>query len=64
MWLQVDIIFSLNENELVNSHSGCIIPGEGSFDACVLIRRSFLKYGGKMLPSWVVNLLQNVQPVS
>jgi hypothetical protein len=51
MWIQVDIIFSLNESELVNSHSGCIIPGEMSFDACamvgVLIWRYFLKYGGK-----------------
>ena len=48
MWVKVDIIISLNECELVNSYSGCIIPGKVSFDACemvgVLVRRSFLEY--------------------
>jgi len=36
MWVQVDTIFSLNESDLVNSHSGCITSGKVSFDACAI----------------------------
>jgi hypothetical protein len=36
---------------LVNSYSGCFVPGNVSFDACamvvVMVRLSFLKDGGK-----------------
>ena len=49
MWVQVDTIISLNECEVVNTYSGCIIPCKLSFDACamvgVLVRKSFLEDG-------------------
>jgi hypothetical protein len=51
MWIQVDIIWALDECEIVYSRSGCIIPVKVSFDICtmvgVLVRRSFLKDGDK-----------------
>jgi len=64
MWLQVVIIFALYECEIVYSHCDCFIPGKVSLFSCamvsVLVRRSFLKDGGKMLPPSVGNVFQCV----
>jgi len=51
MWVQVDMILTLDKCELVLLRSGCFIAVKVSFDSCamlgVFVRRLFLKDGGK-----------------